>query len=99
MLKKLPKFFRNFYFIVGVVALIWMLFFNSTDLVTQWQRGRKLSTLKKQRQYYAEKIKEVHQEREELLTDYSQLEKFAREKYFMKRPDEDLYILVPEEEK
>jgi cell division protein FtsB len=43
-------------------------------------------------------IKEVEKDREELLSNNELLEKFAREKYLMKKESEDLYILVPDEE-
>ena len=51
-------------------------------------------TLEDERAYYLEKIAEVKEEREELFSNPDLLEKFAREQYLMKKPTEDLYIIV-----
>jgi cell division protein FtsB len=97
MIKKLPPFVKNFYFIVGVVFIFWMLFIDSNDLYSQYKKHRKLRELEHQKAYYAQKIIEVEKDREELLSNSELLEKFAREKYLMKKETEDLYILEFEE--
>ena len=94
MFKKLPAFTRNFYFLSTAVFLIWMLFIDSNDLISQYKLSNKLSTLEEQKSYYLEKIEEVKKDREELLSDDKLLEKFAREKYFMKKETEDLFIII-----
>lgn len=91
------KYFRNYYVIVGVVFLLWLTFFDSNDLYSQLKMTGKLQSLKNERDYYIEKIDEVKVDREELMSDEAMLEKFAREKYLMKKPQEDLYIVVAEE--
>ena len=96
MLKKLPKITRNFYFVSGMLFLIWMLFLDSNDLYTQYRLSRKLKSLTSQKEYYLKKIEEVKHEREQLLTDKEALEKLAREKYLMKKEKEDLYVIVEE---
>ena len=98
MIKKLPPVIKNFYFIVGVVFIVWMLFIDSNDLYSQYKRQNKLEELEQQKAYYTQKIKEVEKDREELLSNEELLEKFAREKYLMKKESEDLYILVTEEQ-
>jgi len=75
-----------------------MLLFDSNDLVSQIKLNQKLSTLESQKDYYLEKIEEVKKDREELLSDVALLEKFAREKYLMKKDSEDLYIIVEEDD-
>jgi len=54
-------------------------------------------SLEAEKAYYLEKIIEVKEDREVLLSNKDLLEKFAREKYFMKKSSEDLYIVVEEE--
>ncbi|AMM51402.1 septum formation initiator [Rufibacter sp. DG15C] len=98
MLARVPKFFKNFYFLTGVVFLVWMIFFDSNDFITQYQTSRKLAILEEERDYYVEKIQEVQKDRKELLSNPELLEKFAREKYLMKKPTEDLYIIVEKDE-
>ena len=96
MIKRLPKFTRNFYFIAGMLFFCWMLFLDSNDLYTQYKLSRQLKTLENEKEFYQEKIQEVKKEREQLLTDSETLEKFAREKYLMKKDTEDLYVIVEE---
>jgi cell division protein FtsB len=97
MFKRLPPVVKNFYFIVGIIFIVWMLFIDSNDLYSQYKRQRKLGELEHQKAYYLQKIEEVEKDREELLSNDELLEKFAREKYLMKKETEDLYILVAEE--
>ena len=96
MLKKLPKAFRNFYIVSGVIFLIWMLFLDSNDFLSRYKLSAKLSSWEGEKEYYAEKIKEVEKDREELLGTRELLEKFAREKYLMKKDTEDIFIVVEE---
>jgi cell division protein DivIC len=98
MLKRIPKVLRNFYFITTTLFLVWMLFFDSNDFITQFKMNRELSGKEEEKQHYLNKIAEVQQDRKELLSEPELLEKFAREKYLMKRPTEDVFIVVTREE-
>ncbi len=93
---KIPKITRNFYFITGIFFLVWMLFIDNNDLITQITLRQKLKNLENEKTYYQEKISEVKGEREELLSNDELLERFAREKYLMKKETEDLYVIVEE---
>lgn len=73
-----------------------MLFFDSNDLFNQFRMSRKLNDLQSEKGYYLEKIEEVKSERAALFSNSRQLEKFAREKYRMKKDNEDVFILVEE---
>ncbi|MTI22432.1 septum formation initiator family protein [Fulvivirga sp. RKSG066] len=94
---KLPRFTRSFYFLVGSFFFIWMLFIDANDIFTQYQLRNKLKNLEDEKAYYLDKIEEVKAEREELMSNDELLEKFAREKYLMKKDSEDLFIIVEEE--
>jgi cell division protein FtsB len=96
MIKKLPKFTRNFYFVAGMFFLFWMIFLDSNDLYTQYKLSSQLKSLESEKEFYQEKIEEVKNERQQLLSDSETLEKFAREKYLMKKESEDLYVIVEE---
>lgn len=96
MIKKLPKFTRNFYFIAGMFFLFWMIFLDSNDLYTQYKLSSQLKSLESEKEFYQEKIEEVRNERQQLLSDTETLEKFAREKYLMKKESEDLFVIVEE---
>lgn len=97
MMKNLPRLFKNFYFLVGFLFIIWMLFVDTNDFYSQFKKRRKLADLERQKEYYIEKIQEVEKDRQELLSDRELLEKFAREKYLMRKRTEDLYVIVEEE--
>ena len=94
--KQSPQWVKNPYFLLGVSFLLWMLFFDAEDLVTQYRLGNKLRNLEAEKAYYLEQIEKIRQDRKELASNEDLLEKFAREKYFMKKKTEDLYIVVDE---
>lgn len=96
MLKKLPPAFRNFYFVTSLSFLAWMLFLDSNDLISRFKMSSKLRSLESEKEFYVEKISEVEKDRKELLTNKELLEKFAREKYLMKKESEDLFIIQEE---
>jgi cell division protein FtsB len=95
--KRLPGYLKNFYFLIGAFFLVWMMFIDTNDFYSQYKMRKKLKDLESEKEYYLQKIKEVEKDREELLSNNKLLEKFAREKYLMKKPSEDLYVIVPEE--
>jgi cell division protein DivIC len=97
MLKRLPPAFRNFYIVTGLCFLVWMLFLDSNDLVSRFKLGAKLRNLNREKAYYQEKIADVEKDRHELMTDRELLEKFAREKYLMKKETEDIFIIQEED--
>jgi cell division protein DivIC len=96
MLKKLPKAFRNFYVVTLAIFFVWMLVLDSNNLIARFQLSSKFSDLENEKEHYQEKIKEVEKDRNELFGDRESIEKFAREKYLMKKESEDIYIIVEE---
>lgn len=71
-----------------------MIFIDSNNLVNQFKLSRKLSELEDRKEYYLERKEKIKEEREELMNNPELMEKFAREKYFMKKETEDLYVIV-----
>jgi cell division protein FtsB len=96
VLDRIPKPLKNFYVLLGSFFLIWMLFIDSNDFVSQFQLAGELNSLKSQKEYYLDKKAEVISDRNELTTNQQLLEKFARENYLMKKPSEDIYVVVEE---
>ena len=90
---------RSFYFLTGAAFLVWMLVFDANDLGKQYDMYRKWQDLRDEKQYYLDNIEVVKRERAELMSSPALLEKFAREKYLMKRPGEDVFVLVANEGK
>ena len=94
---RIPKIFKNFYFVTGFIFLVWMLFLDNNDLISQLRLSSKYNDLLEEKEYYQEKIKEVELDREGLMSDEELLEKFARERYLMKHAEEDLFVIVKKE--
>ncbi len=93
MFKRIPSVFKNFYIVVGLCFLVWLSFLDSNDLITRFSMSAKLHSLENEKEYYQKKIEEVEKDRKELMTNKELLEKFAREKYLMKKESEDVFII------
>ena len=97
MLNRLLRYLRNFYVATGLGLLVWMTFFDANDLPTQIRNWWKLQELDGDAKFYQAKIKAVQTERREVLGSDRLREKFAREKYLMKKPGEDVFVIVDEQ--
>jgi len=76
--------------------LIWLSFFDRNDFITQHTYRSKLHELEKERDYYVKEIVKNKLEVSAILTNPKDLERFAREKYHMKRDNEDVFVFVQE---
>jgi cell division protein FtsB len=95
-MKRLIDLFRNKYFLATAAFVIWMIFFDKNDLFSQYQYHQQLSKLKQERDFYQKETAKVTKDLDELTTDKQKLEKFAREKYLMKKDNEDVFVIVKE---
>ena len=95
LLTHIPAWLKNKYLIALAEFAAIMLFFDKNDVFTQSARKRQLRDLQESKQYYTGRIATERKELEELKSNPGTLEKYAREKYLMKRDNEDLYI-IPE---
>jgi cell division protein DivIC len=87
----------RFFTLTTAVLVVWMLFFDVNDVWTQIKMYRELSRLADEKKYYVQKLQEVEKERIEVMGNKQLVEKFAREKYLMKRPKEEIFVLVDED--
>ncbi len=90
---------KNKYLISGIAFLTWMLFFDRNDLMSQYEYRRQLNKLEAEKEFYTAESQKAVQDLNELTTNRSKLEKFAREKYLMKKDNEDIFVIVEEEAK
>ncbi len=88
---------NKFYSYTACGLVIWMSFFDSNDFGSMLKLRKKITELKNEVEYYDEKIVEVEKDRKEVLGNHKLQEKFAREKYFMKKADEEVYVIVGKE--
>lgn len=99
-LNRIPPAFRNKYILTVIIFSVWILFFDSNNLIARFNEVRELKNLKRDREYYIKKIEVDKRKLHELKTNNHNLEKFAREQYHMKKADEDVYIiLTPQEDR
>jgi len=93
---RIPSFLKNKYVLTFLLFLVWMIFFDRNDIITQIKLRKNLRQLERETNLYQEKIKQVRTDKDELLTNKETLEKFAREKYWMKKDNEDIFLIVEE---
>lgn len=95
VLRFVPRFLRNRYG-AGVLAMVlWIGLFADYDLYTMLKLRLQLHSMSQQRDHYEAEIAVTRAQLHELTSDQELLEKFAREKYLMKRDNEDIFVLVP----
>lgn len=85
--------FTNKYLITGTAFAVWMMFFDRNDVPLQLSRIRELNKLEQNEKTMTLLIANTSNELELLKTNPETLEKYAREKYLMKKDNEDLYII------
>jgi len=90
---------RNKYLIAGVAFITWMLFFDRNDLMSQYEYRAQLNKLEAEKEFYTVESAKAVKDLNELTTNQSKLEKFAREKYLMKKDNEDVFVIIEEETK
>jgi len=93
-MKLLFGIFKNKYFLVSLAFLVWMIFFDKNDLFSQYQYHEQVNKLKQERDFYQKETEKVRKDLDELTSNPKMLEKFAREKYFMKKDNEDIFVIV-----
>ena len=91
----IPPPMRNKYFLCLVVFFAWLIFFDKNDLLTQWRLSKSVERLEHDRAYYQEKIEDAKERKKDIEQNG---EKFAREKYYMHKADEEVFIIVEDEE-
>lgn len=91
------KILSNKFVIASVVFAAWILFFDENSISSHLRDRQQLSDLMQQKAYYEERIEADKEKFEELHKGKAELEKFAREQYYMSKPDEDVFIVVEED--
>ena len=94
--KRIFPYIRNKYLLTILIFILWMLLFDSSSWVDVFRQLQKIRKLEKDREYYIEKIENDRNRLKELRTNNENLEKFAREQYFMKKSDEDIFVIEEE---
>lgn len=90
---------KNRYLLATVIFIFWTALLDSNSFLMRLQLQNNLEKLKIEKTFYQQKIKQDSLSLYELKTNRANLEKFAREKYLMKKGNEDIFIIVPQKNK
>jgi cell division protein DivIC len=86
-------FLRNKYISSVIIFIVWISFFDRNDLWTQWDRKRELQKLEVSTSFYENEIATTKKDLMDLNNNPAVLEKFAREKFYLKKPNEEIFII------
>ena len=95
---KLPPILKNKFVLVTVVLLVWVAFFDSNNWIKQAKIKSEIEDLEEQKTYY---LNEIHKDSValfDLTNNQETQEKFAREKYLMKKENEDVIVIIDSDE-
>jgi len=87
---------KNKYYISILIFIVWIGFLDRNDFISQCTYNQKLKQLKRDKEYFLSEIEKDKKNLQELISNSKNLEKFAREKYLMKKEDEDIFVMVEE---
>ena len=86
------KYFKNIYVIIFILFLVWMLFLDANSFLIHNDLNSEVNALEGEKEFYKEEILKDRKAFKKLNTEFG-IEKFAREEYYMKRENEDIYII------
>jgi cell division protein FtsB len=96
---KWKPYIYNRYFLTFLGFAVWMTFFDRNDFILQHTYRKKLHALQKETEYFNKEIEKNKNSITELFTNSKNLERYARERYFMKRDNEDVFVFVDQDNK
>jgi cell division protein FtsB len=89
---KLLSILKNKYLIVTAIFLVWVFFFAQYDLMSQKNQKDELKAMEQKIEYLEKEVTALQEEKNLLKNDSITLEKYAREKYYMKKNNEDVFV-------
>jgi len=89
---KIFKFFTNIFVLIVLVFAVWMTFFDENSYLVHREFNKEIDELEKTIKFYEDRINEDRTTIKK-LQDSLELERFAREKYLMKKKNEDIYVI------
>lgn len=94
-LGKLLRLLRNYYVLLGGIALVWILFFDRYNFLDRLQTQLRIKQLREDVVFFRAERDRIEETRNMMESDITEIERFARERYMMKRPNEDLFLIAP----
>ncbi|MEI6575004.1 MAG: septum formation initiator family protein [Bacteroidota bacterium] len=96
MWSRILKIVKNRYLLASLGFLAFIGFFDQNNIINQYKLHQDLKELQREKQYYIQEIKKDKKTTQELKTNLRNLETFGREKYLMKKDDEDIFVIYKE---
>lgn len=93
-IERILVFISRKYVILLLVFVVWVGIFDANSLVNILSTRKRVNELIEKRDYYQQQINDEERRLNELHTSKRNLEKFAREQYYMHRSNEDIYVVV-----
>ena len=94
MIDKIPFWLKNKYAISMLAFIIWIAFIDQNNILTQYSYHSELNILEGEKEYFEKAIKKTSKELYDLTENPETLEKFARENYFMKKKNEEVFVFT-----
>lgn len=91
--RKWYRILLNKYLIVAVLFVVWMLFFDQNSFLIHRELDEQIKELKHDKKSFAEKLKNENAKIQEMKSDSNEIERVAREKHFLKKEGEDVFIV------
>ena len=92
------KYLTKQYVLALIVFAVWISFLDSNNLIQRFKAVKQIHKLEEQKDYYEKRIEEDTEKLKELRSNKEKLEKFAREQYLMKKPKEDIFVILVDED-
>lgn len=97
--QKIWPWLKNKYILTISVFAIWMFFFDQNNMVDRIKMTSEINQLEEDREYFMEQILIDSARLNQLTTNKENLEKYAREQFLMKKPNEDVFVVIEKKEK
>lgn len=93
---KTLKYLRNSYLLIFIIFAVWMLFVDANSLFIHNDLNNEIDDLEQEKEYYKKEI-EIDKKAIKKLSNDEGLEKFAREQYYMKKDNEEIFVIEYED--
>jgi cell division protein FtsB len=94
--KRWVRFISNKYVLILILFVVWMIFFDANSYLIHHELDKDINALEENAEFYKGEI-ENDKTFIQKMEDSNEMEKFAREKYYLKKENEDIYIIEHED--
>lgn len=95
-MKKYWPYIKNKYILTSIAVFVWLFFFDQNNFIRHYEFKQEINQLEEDKDFYEQEVVYTRDELEALLHDPVKLEKYAREKYLMKKENEEIFVFVKE---